>query len=166
MKKVLFLSIAVVIGSVAALYAAWGGDAESQTELIQAAGSGSLSDNGDGSFTLTLREASAITWFSDRPERSYGRLSPQDFVSLWQSDDVQHDPPNAALSVDDRTYAMELAAISFDDAASTFTYRVLPLDDSEAGRIVDPAELAELEFGPVALFIDALPTPLNGQVTD
>ncbi len=166
MVKVFLFSVAVVIGSVAALYAAWGGDPEPQTELVQPAGSGSLSDNGDGSFTLILHDVPGITWFSDRPERSYGRLSFEDFVTTWQSDDVTKDPPNASLTVDERTYPMELADMSFDAATSTLTYRVLPLDDSETAYVVEPTELTNLEFGPVALFIDAYPTPVNGQITD
>jgi hypothetical protein len=162
--KVFLFSFAAVIAAVAGIYALWGGDPDREALLVQTASSGSLTDNGDGSFTLTLDDIRAITWFSDRPERLSGRLGLEDFAAAWQTDDVADDPPNASLEVADASLPVELLDMTYGGTGSSLTYRVRPLEGS--GGTVAPADLARERFGPVTLFIDAYPTSVNDQMTD
>jgi hypothetical protein len=50
---------------------------------------------------LTLNNIPLVTFFTDRPFRSAGHLSRDDFLSIWMSDAEANeaDPPNASLAV-------------------------------------------------------------------
>lgn len=109
--------------------------------------------------------APAVTLFTDRPRRLLGEITTTELVALWHgSGAFAADPPNAAVIVDGRTVAVELTGAALDPAASRvrFTLRALPPADPS---VAVPA-LPDGPQGPTVLFVDAMPTPVNGQVTD
>jgi Killing trait len=106
----------------------------------------------------------AITLFTDRPRRLIGDLRLREFLALWRGGAFSADPPNAAVVTDGETVGVELAGAELDPAAGSirFTIDALP---SVGSSKVGPS-LTRGPHGETAMFIDALPTPVNGQITD
>lgn len=63
-------------------------------------------------YRLFLPARSAVTWFTNRPERRAGFLSLRSLAAIWKASGFVKDPPNAALIVTqragDRTHVVEL----------------------------------------------------------
>lgn len=72
----------------------------------------SVVDAGASGITITLSDVDAVHWFTDRPDRAAGRMTPKDLVRKWRSYGFVTDKPNAALVVTsggkDRTVIVEL----------------------------------------------------------
>lgn len=120
--------------------------------------SGSFSDTG----TLVMKglQDDAV-YFAERPGRNSGTYTLDEFELIWNGRQMQEsmsvDPPNALLSVRDGANSeiavVEILAGKF--AGKTATFRVVLLE----GDIPN-------SFGACTLVIDALPTAVNGQITD
>jgi hypothetical protein len=97
--------------------------------------------------------------FSERPYRAVQTISTAGFVALWGAgpDSLAADPPNAGLSGLDgeafRNVIVELYEPRLD--GDTLVYAAVVLH----GTL--PAAMTE-----VSLLVDAVPTPVNGQITD
>lgn len=104
-----------------------------------------------------------VTVFTDRPRRLAGQLTPVEFAALWHGGAFGSDPPNAAVVLDGEVVAVELSAAVLDPTRSVLLLAVERLERRDGA----PAGLLpEGEFESVALFVDAFPTEVNGQVTD
>lgn len=123
---------------------------EIEAMFVQTAG-GARSD----AETLTLTDLSPSTlYFSDRPQRIVGHLSPKHFVDLWGegANSFAKDPPNAVLSFLDEG--------EVEDAVVVLRYPKL-----EGDQITYKVEVLESKLpakaGPCTLFIDPLGRPLS-----
>ncbi len=131
--------------------------------------SGSLADNGDGTFQLTLLNAPAQTvYFSDRPDRIVGTTPTERFLAEMGFD--TGDPPNAALviQVDDENtdvIVFELTAPVYNADVASLTYTAVLLEgfdqlvETGVGFVEEPltADTLPQEFGSSSLFIDNSP---------
>ncbi len=110
--------------------------------------------------------------FADRPIRAAGVLRVEELLALWHGGGFGTDPPNAAVVIDDRVIAVELTGAAYDPAADSVVFSVRGLHEPGgagglAGRDGGSPDLLPVgEHTDVALFIDALPTVVNGQITD
>jgi hypothetical protein len=110
--------------------------------------------------TLTLAGVAATVYFSDRPRRLYGHVANEAFGRYFRKTVAERfagDPPNAALALmgeDGATVVLELVG-GPEVRGGRVAWRIKAL----SGR---PPQTA----GPCSLFIDAFPTPVNGQITD
>lgn len=130
--------------------------------------SGTLADNGDGSYLLTLLGAPAQTvYFSDRPDRIVGAMPTGRFLEVLGFD--AGDPPNAALVIqvdaeNTDVIVFELTAPVYDAEAASLTYTATllegfdQLEETGVGFVEQPltADTLPEEFGPSSLFIDSL----------
>lgn len=130
--------------------------------------SGTLVDNGDGTFLLTLLNAPAQTvYLSDRPDRVAGAMPTERFLEILGFDGG--DPPNAALviQVDDENtdvIVFELTAPVYDADVASLTYIAILLEgfdqfvETGVGFVEEPltADTLPQEFGSCSLFIDSL----------
>jgi hypothetical protein len=164
--KVFLLSAVLVIGIVTVLAFTVDSGGHKGDLIVQRAGSGSISSDGQGGFSLVMNDTSDLVWFSDRPDRKAGTLKADDFLALWQTDEFSHDPPNAALEVDGFAYPVELVSVKHDEPSSTFTYKVAELHEPPSLSVLEAGTLREMDFGAATLFIDSSPTSVNPQVTD
>lgn len=98
--------------------------------------------------TLTLKDVATVVFFSNRPNRIAGHVTPQRFVEEWDKgiSSMKSDPPNATLSIleGDMVKNVVVTLIAPFISGDTITFKVEPLD----GKL--PAE-----FGRASLFIDA-----------
>ncbi len=131
--------------------------------------SGTLADNGDGTFLLTLMNAPAQTvYFSDRPDRIVGATPTERFLEEMGFDGG--DPPNAALVIqvdaentDVIVFALTAPVYDADLASLTYTATLLEgfdqLVDTGVGFVEEPltADTLPQEFGASTLFIDNSP---------
>jgi hypothetical protein len=80
---------------------------------------------------LTLDDIPLVTFFTDRPFRSAGHLSRDDFLSIWMSDAEANeaDPPNASLAVyetgQDATAVVVLSKPELTETGISFTVETL-----------------------------------------
>ena len=94
--------------------------------FVLSAKSGTLKDG-----KLTLKDVPLVIYFSDRPNRIAGHMSVEQFVKMWGEgkDSFKVDPPNAALSVFDRsgskTAIVELSTPEVRDTAVVFIARTI-----------------------------------------
>jgi hypothetical protein len=107
---------------------------------------------GDG--TLTLFHVSASTvYFSDRPQRVVGHVTPRHFVDLWSEGEnsFAEDPPNAYVAFVDRQKMVDAVVVLRDPrlTGSRLTYSIEILD----GDLPPKA-------GPCTLFIDPVSRPM------
>jgi hypothetical protein len=165
MVRISLLSALVVVGLVAGLFVAFVDSSETEL-LVQTAASGSLSDNGDGTFTLALEGVDDVIWFSERPDRHAGTMSLDAFAEAWRNGEAASDPPNAALEANGSVYVIELRDMTLDAAGRRVSYRVAAIDGDPVGSTLEPAVLKAFDFEDAVLFIDAFPTAVNGQITD
>lgn len=137
------------------------------TFFVISADRGSLVADGDGAFTLTLRDTDpdAIV-FTDRPERFAGAAPVPEIVRRWKTAGLADDPPNAVVSVLDGKgrgagAAFELTHPKAGRRSVTFTAQ--PLKGFDAGTAVArplseglaaSAGKVPERFGSAALFID------------
>lgn len=146
MQSLLMLTLMVVAFTTSALAddRIADGDVEITEYLfVVSAKSGTISNN-----TLTLKDVATVVFFSDRPKRIVGHVSPQRFVGIWDKgvDSMKNDPPNATLSILEGS-SVENVVVELSTpvlAGDTITFKVKPLD----GKIPP-------EFGRASLFIDA-----------
>lgn len=108
---------------------------------MQNASSGHFKDG-----RLTLHDAGPAIFFSDRPYRVFGHVTPQRLVESWNvgKDNFASDPPNATLSIlgdEVQSAVIELSDPKYDGKA--FSYKVNVL----SGSVPD-------KFGHASLFID------------
>lgn len=127
--------------------------------FVLTATSGTMEADGDA-YTLTLSGVpAATTYFTERPERRAGTVPTSEIGGSVE--DAADDPPNAAIVADQAgspaVFAFELLSLDHDPATGTLTARIqaLPGETPPVGAL-----------GAVELFIDAIPTVVNGQVTD
>ena len=105
---------------------------------------------------LTLHGlAPATLFFSDRPERVVGHLTPQQFVELWAEGEnsFADDPPNAVLSFLDEADTIEDAIFVLQEPqleGDIITYKIAVLE----GSLPPKGEL-------VSVFIDPFGRPLS-----
>jgi hypothetical protein len=130
--------------------------------------SGTLADNGDGTYLLTLLDAPAQTvYFSDRPDRIAGALPTGRFLEVLDFDGG--DPPNAALVIqvdaeNTDVIVFELTAPVYDARVASLTYTATLLQGFDqfvktgVGFVEEPltADTLPQEFGACSLFIDSL----------
>ncbi len=130
--------------------------------------SGSLADNGDGTFQLTLLNAPAQTvFFADRPDRTVGALPTERFLEVLGFD--AGNPPNAALVIqvdagNTDVIVFELMVPVYDAEVASLTYTATLLEgfdqfiETGVGFVEEPltADALPQEFGSSSLFIDSL----------
>jgi len=132
----------------------WDGEETADLLFIQSASSGSLKDG-----LLTLEGALHTVFFSERPGRIVGEMTNVQFLAFWEDaggDSFEADPPNAALEIGVTGETVILELIGPPEISGTqvaYPVRILQGED-------------DLAFGTAALFIDSIPTPVNGQITD
>jgi len=164
--SIALLPIAILVSFVAA---GCGGSSSKDKEVgllfVQSAPHGAfVSATGTkDDFTLTLRNsAQQVIWFSDRPERHYGHLAVDRFVSAWKQFGFGSDPPNAALTLlrgDDQedTVIVKLGTPSYDASLKTLTFpahRVPHATGRLADFEADNDGAVPKRFADVSLFID------------
>jgi hypothetical protein len=107
---------------------------------------------GDGTLTLLHLSASTL-YFSDRPQRVVGHVTPRHFVDLWSEGEnsFAEDPPNAVVAFVDRQEMVDAVVVLRDPrlTGSRLTYSIEILD----GDLPPKA-------GPCTLFIDPASRPL------
>lgn len=156
-RKALTLS---AIGATALAFAGCNSTKSSSSVLfVQSTEAGSLTpvDGKKGTYTLELSKPNPhVTWFKDRPERTAGTMSTDQFLGLWGQgkDSFETDPPNAALAVASeplKTMVFELSDPVAEKDSKTVQYT--------ATLISDPYTMTEgikktHDFGFASLFID------------
>jgi|GEM_PF-1214153 len=132
----------------------WDGEETADLLFVQSASGGSL----EGSI-LRLDGVLHTTFFSERPARVVGEMLNSEFLTYWMQgggDSFEADPPNAALVISESGETIVLELVGLPEAVGNqLSYTVRILEGS-----------ASAEFDTAALFIDAFPTPVNGQITD
>lgn len=121
----------------------------------------------DDTYTLTLTEVDPVTLaFTDRPERTAQTWDTTVVLDYWESE-FDGESPNAAVTADGATVAVTLSdprvgmsarsdgAVAPNAGAITFTAAPLPGQVPPTGTINQPT-----------VFLDAVPTSVNGQITD
>ncbi len=107
-----------------------------------------------------------LSTFSARPQRSAGTLTVHEFPALWSGGVFRHDPPNAAVVVGESVWAVELLGAVWDPAADTLWLAVDPLVSDAGAAEALPSDPDVVSGGPVQVFIDGFPAPVNTQVDD
>ena len=120
--------------------------------LVLSAKSGSI--EGD---KLTLNGVPNVLYFSERPERTTGHMSLNDFIGIWSigEDNFNTDPPNAALSVftKDGAKNMVIKLISSQKEDDSIIFRIEFLNGDFSGPFetatiyVDPDTVAPIITG-------------------
>ncbi len=121
----------------------------------------------DGTYTLTLTDVDpVILAFTDRPERTAQTWDTTVVLDYWTSG-FDGDPPNAAVTANGVGVAVTLSeprvgmsarndgAVTPNAGAITFTATPLPGQVPPTGTINRPT-----------IFLDTVPTSVNGQITD
>lgn len=130
----------------------------------QTSDSGSLQDQGDGTFVLTLNGIDAHTiGFTDRPDRDSSIIATKDFVEAWPSlfaDSapnavlVEHQPDGAANSI---VLTLETPTL----AESTLTFEAVLLTEEVPQSVAEHAGTLHPRppetFEAASLFIDDVP---------
>ena len=129
------------------------------------AGGGELERVRAGVFELVLRRTnSAVTVFSDRPQRVVREQRLRSFVNAWSGLGFGGDPPNAALSIPGAPTArdvlvLELSRPRLGAGGRTLRFRARPVagkPDGSLRRFAGRADRASVRrFGPASLFVDA-----------
>jgi hypothetical protein len=139
--------------------------------FVMRAGGGEIKRVRAGLFELVLRRpASAVTVFSDRPQRVVREQRLRSFVKGWNGLGFGADPPNAALSIAEAPSArdvllFELSRPRLGAGGRTLHLRARPLagrPDGSLRRFAGRADRAGVRrFGRASLFVD----PSGQQVT-
>lgn len=108
---------------------------------------------------LILTGIKEVLFFSDEPKRIAGQITLERFQGIWDKKylDGSELKPNAVLSIvntpENTNITVELQAQSMDKHSLKYTVKILE------GNI-------PLSFGRSTIFIDGIPTLVNGQITD
>lgn len=132
--------------------------------FVQIANSGTIVEHDEGIYTLVLHEVSPqAIYFSDDPSRTTGHMATDEFVNLWNGDELNFaTTPHAAittLNADEGVLIVELLNPSYDAETMTLEYVVqVVLDDVSEGLshytdVTDTIIPESLEN--IAVFIDA-----------
>lgn len=141
------------IGSVTTNDGASGETQESNWLFSQTANAGSISPNGDDTWTLTLREVDPnVMGFTDRPLREAQSGSVERLVEEWPVMFADSNPNGVVVahnaSAETNSAVVELMDPTLDGTTMTYTVRVLT---NEGG----PAEPGvTYDFSQVSVFID------------
>ena len=145
--------------------------------FVLRAGGGEIERVRAGVFELVLRRlASAVTVFSDRPQRVVREQRLRSFVKGWNGLGFGSDPPNAALSVAGAPAArdvlvLELSRPRIGAGGRTLRFRARPLagaPDGSLRRFAGRADRARVRrFGSASLFVDpsGQQVPASFQIT-
>jgi hypothetical protein len=138
-------------------------DATGRTWLFsQTACSGSMSEQGDGTYRLTLEQVDDhVTAFTDRPDRDTAVIPASALYDSW-SDLFADSPPNAVMIEHDPiggsdSWVVELIDPVLEGSTVTFTAIVLGEEDHSPSARRHVQELyasPPATFGDVSLFID------------
>jgi len=132
----------------------------------QTARSGSMADQGDGTYLLTLEQVDAhVTAFTDRPDRDTAVIPTSALYGAW-SELFADSPPNAVLIEHDPiggsdSWVVELTDPTLDGSTVTFTATVLGEEDQSASvrrQVQDLYASPPATFRDVSLFIDDVDT--------
>jgi hypothetical protein len=139
--------------------------------FVLRAGGGELERVRAGVFELVLRRsASAVTVFSDRPQRLAREQRLRSFVNSWNGLGFRADPPNAALSIaraprSRDVLVLELSRPRLGAGARTLRFRARPLAGKPDRRLSRFARRADrvraLRFGAASLFVDPSDQAIN-----
>jgi 5-hydroxyisourate hydrolase-like protein (transthyretin family) len=97
-------------------------------------------------------DAGAVEWFTNHPERAAGFVAGANFVEQWDEYGFVSDPPNAAFAAGDGI--VQLGTPVLRDGRLIFGYATV------SGTVASGMHAGS------ALFIDAVPTAVNDQITD
>ena len=140
--------------------------------FVQSASSATVDTAANGVITLSLHKVSNKTiYFSDRPKRLSGHTNTTDFITQWNSPDVQDsfktDPPNAAIegtktgTSQEETMVVELTNPRLN--GTTLTYTATRVDTPSEGlshyKGRHQPNLSH-DLTNVNIFIDNAPAPL------
>ena len=125
--------------------------------FVLRAGVGAIERVRAGVFELVLRRpASAVTVFSDRPQRVVREQRLRSFVKGWNGLGFGSDPPNAALSVAGAPAARDVPELSrprIGRGGRTLRFRARPLGDRPDGslrRFAGRADRASVQITGIA----------------
>ena len=169
-RKSLIAGVGVLIFTVilagVAVTAHTNSEPEPEWLMVMNAETGEFQPAGD-SYTLTLAGVDEeMLAFTDRPEREAQTWDTAVVLDYWASE-FDGDPPNAAVTADGVGVAVTLSeprvgmsarndgAVTPNAGAITFTATPLPGQVPTTGTINQPT-----------IFLDAMPTSVNGHVTD
>ena len=125
--------------------------------FIQVANSGELIPNNEepNTYRLVLKQVDPFTsYFTDRPNRSTGLVSTNQFVDIWNSEtDISKSPPNVAIETSNiqngtkinRVLVLTNPTYDADKQEVTYTAKIL-------GK--KPTPMKRLSIGYTVLFID------------
>ena len=124
--------------------------------FLQTATSGTLVQNQDNSYTLTLNNLPQyVNYFSSRPERKAGIINLQEFINLWTDSKLKNnfsqDPPNAAIALK----AKAKKAQSFVAIVSNPTYKGNSL--SYKLKLISKQGIDTGSLAHITLFFDDIP---------
>ena len=171
-RKSLIAGVGVLIFTVilagVAVTAHTNSEPEPEWLMVMNAESGEFQKDTTGAdYTLTLVWVDEeMLAFTDRPEREAQTWDTSAFLDYWQNE-FGDDPPNAVVSATGVRVAVTLSdprvgmsarddgAVTPSAGAVTFTATPLPGQVPPTGTINQPT-----------IFLDAMPTSVNGQVTD
>ena len=131
---------------------------EEVLHMIQAP-SGKVTGDSTTGYKLTLKEMhDTVIWFTNRPDRKVGYMPIKNFLQTWDEgkNSFKDDPPNAILIIGNgEPVVVEMILISWNSNTAVFELRKL---EGQEHKIMDKS-------GPVIIYIDALTTPVDGQIT-
>jgi hypothetical protein len=149
------------------------GAGRSETSLLFSVIAPSLTISTEGdAHRVSMPVDSPVAWFTDRPERVAGSFDMNAFVSIWDAEGFNVDPPNAALAVtvngEQHQHVVELSDPKVEGAMVSFHSVDVGDDESTdpvAGRSATH-DVAVGTFGPSELFIDSASTsPCPSSIT-
>ena len=150
-----------------------GAPGSSETSLLFSVIAPSLTISTEGdAHRVSMPVDSPVAWFTDRPERVAGSFDMNAFVSIWDAEGFNVDPPNAALAVtvngEQHQHVVELSDPRVEGAMVSFHSVDVGDDESTdpvAGRSATH-DVAVGTFGPSELFIDSASTsPCPSSIT-
>lgn len=128
-------------------------------------------DNNEGMLTLT--NGPQVLYFSDHPYHDAGSMDTSHFTNLLDKSIAPNDPPNAVLQVQINGETMNIfmeihnAKSSADNNTTTYDVTFLPQKKRAKGHeFIQPNDIQSTNYTNVVLFVDAIPTAVNGQITD
>lgn len=119
--------------------------------MVQRAAGGSLTDNGDGTFSLVLEGVSSKLPFVRRSERGAGALDTPAFFGLWSSSEDLAAP--GVLTIGDTSVSVTLTMPAYDPVAETASYTIEVVSVRGADAAPDSFEEATLFIRPDDAFV-------------
>ncbi|MBN1346027.1 MAG: hypothetical protein JXQ73_25290 [Phycisphaerae bacterium] len=136
---------------------------------VVTADAGTLVADGEDANTYTLTLTGVMPdaiYFSDRPERSAGDETVQEFVDDWAASGFEDDPPNGAIVLhtgdpNGDVVIVELTGPVYDTATATLRLTAAILTDEQTGALAAYGTMADAAipeaFTTASLFIDDAP---------